>query len=195
MIAVTHEKMRAWDDAAEQFQLASGVITEMINNQQYGQMAFLLKDEVESRRAQLAAARIALGDWNELLSQPADQLPALLEMRAISFTQQSIFVEAAQAASKLVELKEADEGQLYNAACVFCICASAIPANQTDELSVDQEKAREKYLSDALATLKLAIQAGWDDFAHIQEDPDLKILRDRPEFSKLIPTPEQTDAP
>jgi hypothetical protein len=32
-----------------------------------------------------------------------------------------------------------------------------------------------------------AIAAGWKDFAHMQKDPDLTVLRDLPEFKSLLP--------
>jgi len=39
----------------------------------------------------------------------------------------------------------------------------------------------------ALETLREAIKAGWKDFAHMQKDPDLTVLRDLPEFKALVP--------
>ena len=37
-----------------------------------------------------------------------------------------------------------------------------------------------------MATLQQAVDAGWDDFAHMQKDSDLAILRDREEFKALL---------
>ena len=107
-------------------------------------------------------AATALGDWKTLLEQPADVLPVLLEMRGTQSVQAGQAADAVGAVAKLRELGAATANQLYNAACVYSLCASA------------------------LATLREAIAVGWKDFAHMQKDPDLAPLRDLPEFKELI---------
>lgn len=39
---------------------------------------------------------------------------------------------------------------------------------------------------EALAALRRALQNGYDDFEHLEQDPDLDALRDVPEFVDLI---------
>ena len=52
----------------------------------------------------------------------------------------------------------------------------------------DAEQAeRQKFIKLALDALKESLAAGWDDFARIQKDDDLKPLRSLPEFEALIP--------
>jgi hypothetical protein len=71
----------------------------------------------------------------------------------------------------------------HNAACVHSLCAAAIkPDKEADALTADQSAARQQHIADALATFREAIAAGWKDFAHMQQDPDLIPLRELPEF-------------
>ena len=92
--------------------------------------------------------------------------------------------DAVQAIAKLRELGTATAGQLYNAACVYSLCAAAIKP-ESDALTAEQSAARQQHIADALATLREAIAAGFKDFAHMQKDPDLAPLRDLPEFKEL----------
>ena len=107
------------------------------------------------------------------------------QARGLELASQSRFPEASEAASKLRELENADRSQLYNAACVLALCAASIKSEQ-DELSKEQSKQRKKWIGSALAALKQAIDAGWDDMKHTQQDSDLSILRELPEFLELI---------
>ena len=137
-----------------------------------------------------AQARIAFGDWNRLLEQPADNLPALLELRAIELNVQSRYTEAAQAAAKLRELDNVDKDQLYNAARVFSRCAASIkPEDGAKVLTAEKVKQRQAWIDDALASLRHAIAAGYKDFDHMQKDADLASLRSSPEFEIIIPSP------
>ena len=131
-------------------------------------------------------------DWKTLLEQPADVLPALLEMRGTQSVQAGRAADAVQAVAKLRELGTATAGQLYNAACVYSLCAAAIKP-EPDALTAESRRAgtaRQQHIADALATLREAIAAGWKNFAHMQKDPDLTPLRDLPEFKALLPLPQ-----
>ena len=132
-------------------------------------------------------AATALGDWKTLLEQPAELLPVLLEVRGREFVQASRMGEAVQAVAKLRELKTVTNEQLYNAACVYSLAAAAIKAQKDEQLTAEQSAARQQHIAAALATLREAIAAGWKDFAHMQKDPELTVLRDLPEFKALLP--------
>ena len=58
---------------------------------------------------------------------------------------------------------------------------------ETDELTIEQTAARQQHIADALATLREAIAAGYENFSHLQQDPDLAPLRDLPEYQALLP--------
>jgi len=80
-----------------------------------------------------------------------------------------------------------NQNNLYNAACVYSLAAAAIkPQKDGDPLTAEQSAARQKHVADSLATLREAIAAGYKDFAHMQEDPDLAPLRELPEFKALL---------
>ena len=157
-------------------------------------------EKIEQSIQQCQLAPTALGDWKTLLEQPADVLPVLLEMRGTQFVQKGRVGDAVQAVAKLRELGTATAGQLYNAACVYSLCAAGVQASGRRELAetskgsrpplaltAEQAAERQKHIDDALETLREAIKAGWNDFAHIQKDPDLTVLRDLPEFLALLP--------
>jgi len=141
---------------------------------------------VENAMQHCKQAVTALGDWKTLLEQPADLMPVLLEMRGTQFVREGRTTDAVQAVAKLRELGTATVDQLYNAACVYSLCAAGIKAEK-DELTAEQAAERQKYIDHALETLREAIKAGYKDFAHIQKDPDLTVLRDLPEFKALLP--------
>ena len=115
----------------------------------------------------------------------------MLEMRGIQRAKKLQFPDAAQAAAKLCELADADNGKLYNAACVFSLCAASIKAEEGSELTAEQVAQRQTWINDAIAALKQSVAKGWTDFAHMQQDSDLTILRDLPEFNVLIPATPQ----
>jgi tetratricopeptide (TPR) repeat protein/tRNA A-37 threonylcarbamoyl transferase component Bud32 len=143
---------------------------------------------VQLRIQECQLAGVALGEWQKLLEQPAAVLPALLQMRGTESLKAGRVAEAVQAVAKLRELGTAKANQLYNAACVYSLCAAAIkPEKDADALTAEQSAARQQHIADALATLREAIAAGFKDLAHMQKDPDLAPLRDLPEFKALIP--------
>ena len=110
-------------------------------------------------------------------------------MRGTQSVQAGRVADAVQAVAKLRELGTATAGQLYNAACVYSLCAAAIKPDP-DALTAESRRAgtaRQQHIAAALATLREAIAAGWNDFAHMQKDPDLAQLRDMPEFKALLP--------
>jgi beta-lactamase regulating signal transducer with metallopeptidase domain/tetratricopeptide (TPR) repeat protein len=75
------------------------------------------------------------------------------------------YVDAAAAFERAAGEQFRTGPSLYNAACSHAL------AGNRDE---------------ALATLKAAIAAGWDDFEHIAEDSDFDSLRGDPEFAKAL---------
>ncbi len=147
---------------------------------------------VEQAIRQCKHGATALGDWKTLLEQPADLLPVLLEMRGTQFVQEGRASEAVQAVAKLRELGTATANQLYNAACVYSLCAAAIKPEK-NPLTAEQAAARQQHIADALDTLREAIKSGYKDFAHMQKDTDLTALRDLPEFKALLQRTEPNE--
>jgi tetratricopeptide (TPR) repeat protein len=75
--------------------------------------------------------------------------------------------------------KDADANYLYDAACVF-----ALAAGRRDETgsSVSKEQCAQR----AVALLQQAVAKGYKDADEMQKDNDLKALRQRSDFQKLL---------
>jgi len=71
-----------------------------------------------------------------------------------------------------------DSGFRYDAACALALAARAI---------APKDPAKGRALADrAIALLKSAIESGYSDYNHMQEDSDLDPIRDRPEFDAIM---------
>jgi hypothetical protein len=84
--------------------------------------------------------------------------------------------KTARAIARTAELtKKATWNSLhwYNFACVYAVASSRI---------VDK---KQEYANRAMELLHQAVKAGYDDAAHVAEDPDLHPLRQRDDFKKL----------
>jgi tetratricopeptide (TPR) repeat protein len=66
---------------------------------------------------------------------------------------------------KLVRLEPENPTAHYNLACSLALC---------------------KKRPDALRSLRKALSLGYDDLYWMEQDPDLEILKDDPEFRKLL---------
>ena len=128
----------------------------------------------------------ATGDWEQLLKQPQTNLPTLLELRGIEFTKTARFPEAAQAVKHLRTLEHATDLQLYNVACILCRCAKSISSKDGEPLSEEDETQRAQWIDDALEALEQAVEVGYNDADHLQQDADLEILRELPRFKRLV---------
>jgi len=71
----------------------------------------------------------------------------------------------------------------YNAACVY---GRAYAHIEKDEKAADREKLLAQYKQAAFADLKKAVELGFQDFALMKKDPDLKSFQELPEFQELL---------
>ncbi len=184
-IALTLAKMNRYDEAAESYRRGLEILRLLKERNQLG-----LGDEKWIGVGELVVkkythAAVALGAWETLLEQPAELLPLLLDLRGTQFAQEGRFAEAMQAADTLRELHGVPVWPLYNAACVYCLCAEAIPVDDSNPTS-EKTTARERYIANAFATLRESFDNGWDEIAHLQQDPELTVLKDRPEFQIIV---------
>jgi hypothetical protein len=67
-------------------------------------------------------------------------------------------------------------GLLYNSACVY-----AISATRTQE-----KLTGDRYAVRAIELLRYAVAQGYNDVAHLKQDPDLDALRGCADFQKLL---------
>ena len=71
-----------------------------------------------------------------------------------------------------------DSGLHYDAACAYALASQAVAR---------KDQARSKSLSErALSLLRKAIENGYTDYRHMQEDADLDPLRELPAFAEIM---------
>ena len=68
-------------------------------------------------------------------------------------------------------------------------CANAIQRADREPLTAEQRSQQREYIDLALACLRESISAGWSDFEHMRQNPDLVVLRELREFEELLHTP------
>jgi serine/threonine protein kinase/Flp pilus assembly protein TadD len=92
---------------------------------------------------------------------------------------------AADTAAQLARDAVEPANDVYNAACFLCRC---VPLAEHDaRLSGAQRKDRAgAYADRAMATLRHAVQNGYQDAAHLKKDTDLDPLRRRADFQRLL---------
>lgn len=181
-----HRTAKAYTQSVESFEAALKIAGRLKTEGKLAGEIDRLIEALESDRKQIEVAATALGDWKTLLDQPADLLSVLLEMRGVQFVQDGRVADAVQSIAKLRELKAVSADQLYNVACVYCLCATAIKPEKGEALTADQVNQRDQYIAHGLESLREAIKAGYKDFAHMQKDTDLAPLHGLPEFKALV---------
>jgi serine/threonine-protein kinase len=120
----------------------------------------------------------AAKDWDKAVELSAEpERPQLRMGRATSR------LRAGQVGTALKDAEEMAKIQhpviLYNAACVF-----ALAADRRDEPGGSLSK--EECVKRAIALLQQAIAKGYKDAEHMKKDDDLKALRERDDFKKLV---------
>jgi hypothetical protein len=76
-----------------------------------------------------------------------------------------------------------DVGGLYDAACIRAVTAATIRAADETGLAAKEADAE---ADRAMAWLKQAVAAGWNDVAHMKQDTDLDSLRERDDFKSVM---------
>jgi tetratricopeptide (TPR) repeat protein/tRNA A-37 threonylcarbamoyl transferase component Bud32 len=114
-------------------------------------------------------------DWNRAIDlSPADQQPGVRASRAVSLAKADRLAEAIAGVAELTRSGTGNAAQWFDFACVYSVASGKI-ADKKGE-----------YADRAMELLQKAVQAGWTNAAHIEQDHDLDALRDRAEFKKLI---------
>jgi tetratricopeptide (TPR) repeat protein len=175
-------KLTRFESAIVRFGAGMAVLDEMIERGLNAETSAMEKAFLVKRLQCCANAPIATGDWNALLKTDAKLLPELLSFRATALAGQGRLADVAQAGGKLRELEPKTDGNLYNAACAYGLCAGLAKADDVE---------RRKYIDLALACLKEAVAAGYKDFDHMRQDADLIALHGLPEFEGLFPKASQ----
>lgn len=196
-LAFTHQQGEQYQDAAQWYEKALEVLERLEKSGRLPPSQHKWIGIVKQAIEECEFVPLATGTWEQLLSAPTERLPQLLQVRITEQSRRGKLAHVVQAAAKLRELEPQTKDNLYNAACGYGLCAklvagwdghSAFPPADGNllELSSEEQGARQKHFDDALDCLRAAIAAGWDDFNHMQQDPDLALVRDRPEFQALL---------
>jgi serine/threonine protein kinase/tetratricopeptide (TPR) repeat protein len=126
----------------------------------------------------------ALDDWAkaEELTPPLLR-PQVRSERGTTLVRAGRVEEALKVADELAQIQ--NNVILYNAACVF-----ALAADRQDESAGSISKA--ECAKRAIALLEQAVAKGFKDAEHMKKDDDLKALRERDDFKKLLAELERT---
>src|SRR5262249_37748474 len=117
-------------------------------------------------------------DWDKAieLSPEAERVGVRLA-RACSRVRAGQVDAAIQEAEELA--RNADTDTLYNAACVLALAAA-----RRNEAGGSLSK--EECANRAIALLRQAVAKGYQDVEHMKNDDDLKALRGREDYEKLL---------
>ncbi|HKB39060.1 MAG TPA: tetratricopeptide repeat protein, partial [Gemmataceae bacterium] len=111
-------------------------------------------------------------------------LPCLMGLRLRHLKQARDAAGCQQTAEMWENLKRTDRESLYNAARMRAVTAAVLRG--TDLQSVLHARQAEAEADRAMAWLKQAIAAGYNNAARLKKDKDLDALRDRADFAKLV---------
>jgi serine/threonine protein kinase/tetratricopeptide (TPR) repeat protein len=135
------------------------------------------------RLALFRKAERAVTDLEFALRQPAAEVPQLLDLRVRFLLKGQKLPAAVESAAKMNERAGEEAEQLYDVACMYALCAQA--ATQARSPARGAPGSGE-LAAEAMALLKQAVAKGYKNAAHMNEDKDLDVLRQRAEFKKLL---------
>ena len=107
-----------------------------------------------------------IGFFESVLRRRPDY-PQVVELLGGLYTQQGRIADGLKMDRKLVRLQPASPTAHYNLACSLALA---------------------KRRNDALRVLRRAVQLGYRDLDWMQQDPDLEVLKEHPEFQALVET-------
>ena len=179
-------KLQRFESAIAHFEAGIAVLDGMIAKRLNETTAVQEKELVESRLEFCQLAPLATGNWSALIGVDPKQLPALLSLRATELAKRGRITDVAQAGAKLRELTPKSSNNLYNAACAYGL--SAVLAVKSKPTPTPAEEAdRKRFVDLALACLKEAIGAGFQNFGYMKQDTDLAALRVCPNSNACVP--------
>jgi tetratricopeptide (TPR) repeat protein len=149
--------------------------------------SLILLDQLEKTAEECRTVLKAVDDINAALGEPTEKALQLLTERAAALTRLGRPADAAATAEKMRELKPQGGANLYNVACAYALCASAVGAGKpADALAAEEKTARADYVARAVKELRAAADHGFRDVAHIEADPDLDALHQEAGYRALV---------
>ncbi len=110
-------------------------------------------------------------------------IPAVVDLRLRLFEKAKDAAGCRATAQMWEELHRTDAASLYNAASYRTVTAAVLRAAEKSERAAKEAGAE---ADRAMAWLKKAVAAGYEDAAHMKKDKDLDALRDREDFNRLL---------
>jgi hypothetical protein len=110
-------------------------------------------------------------------------LPLLFKMRRQHFGRAKDAAGCQQTAEMWERLKRTDNNSLCQAACNRAVTAATLLAG---DKSASAAKKADAEADRAMAWLKQAVEAGFEDVERMKKDHDLNCLRTREDFKKLL---------
>jgi serine/threonine-protein kinase len=195
-LAVSHYKLGQWHQQELQFPEAAACYASSLEVLHRLEQAGKLQGQPQFAAWQKAfrqdlafcqAAQRAVADLDFALKQPPALVPRLLDVRVRALARAGRHAEAAATADRLHDRDPKGPQDLYNAACAYALCVTAVaPGKPPEQLSAEEKAARERYAARAIAVLREAVGKGYNDPAHMKKDKDLDPLRGRDDFKKLL---------
>jgi hypothetical protein len=116
-------------------------------------------------------------------------IPRLMNFRLRHYEKAKDATGCRATAEMWENLKRTDSASLFDAACMRAVTTTILRAGNLSAAAADDAAAE---ADRAMAWLKLALAAGYKDAAHLKKDKDLDVLRERPDFRKLLVELEAT---
>jgi tetratricopeptide (TPR) repeat protein len=165
----------------EWFAKAIALLETLLNNESVPARQYLRNAHWSRVQAlnKLARFGAAVKDWDRILALntvPAEE-PSIRFDRAVSLARAGDHAKAVAEANALAQAKDVQAIMLYNLACICAIASSTVK---------DDVMLREQYAARAVELLGQAIAKGFNNFEHIKKDDDLKSLRERGDYKKLL---------
>ncbi len=132
----------------------------------------------------LARYADAAAEWERTLTvnnTSADE-PRIRRNRAQSLARAGEHAKAVAEVNQLVTAKDLTASAIYELAFTCAIAAAAVKDDRT---------LQDQYAARSVELLRLAVAKGYNDVAHMKQDPDLEPLRQREDFQKLVKELEQ----
>jgi tetratricopeptide (TPR) repeat protein len=129
----------------------------------------------------------AVQDWDRALAlnTEAARIPYLRLQRALSLVRAGQRAKAIAEADALAENKGLPGAAFYDLAKVYALAAGTVSGESTLRLA-------EEYAARAVALLRQAVAKGYKNIEQMKKDEDLKTLRHREDFQKLLQELEKT---
>src|SRR5262249_34543009 len=102
-------------------------------------------------------------------------LPGVMDLRLRHFAKAKDAAGCRRTAEMWEEMNYTDGDSLYDAACMRAVTAAVFKATG----GADAARLAREHADRAMAWLKEAVAAGYKDAAHMKQDKDLDVLRDR----------------